>query len=229
MKPKTLSAKVSRLTIFNSLTAKVPRLMIFNPKGGVGKTALALNFALTYGYGLVTNDRLSIVDQVLPDEQYMILTKDEPLPDIPVDWPVVFDFGGYPDRRVLDALKLSQFIIIPVLPHRENVQTSLEFIKEIKTYKEEKNIIVVINQTAGQQFQDISEAIKHFYPAIAVFNLKKSTAFTWLTEQKKSIAELVETNKLQARHFQPVSEQFNLITERLLNKNRFVQTSFIKK
>jgi hypothetical protein len=71
-----------------TLTAKVPRLMIFNPKGGVGKTALALNFALTFGYGLVTNDRLSIVDQVLPDEQYMILSKNQSLPDIPADWPV---------------------------------------------------------------------------------------------------------------------------------------------
>ncbi len=211
------------------LTAKVPRLMIFNPKGGVGKTALALNFALTFGYGLITNDRLSIVDQILPDERYIILNKDQPLPDIPADWPVVFDFGGYPDRRALDALKISQFIIIPILPYRENVQTSLEFIKEIKTYKEEKNIIVVVNQTAGRQFKEISAAIKHFYPAIAVFNLKKSAAFTWLTEQKKSIAELVETNKLQARHFQPVSLQFNLIAERLLNKPRFVQTSFIKK
>lgn len=212
-----------------TLSEKVPRLMIFNPKGGVGKTALALNFALTFGYGLVTNDRLSIVDQVLPDDQYMILDKGQPLPEIPAAWPVVFDFGGYPDRRALDALKLSQFIIIPLLPHKENIQTSLNFIQEIKTYKEEKNIIVVINQTAGRQFAEISQDIKHFYPQISVFNLKKSTAFTWLTEQKKSIAELVKTNKLHARHFEPVSQQFNLIADRLLNKPRFLQTSFIKK
>lgn len=206
--------------------ARIPRLMIYNPKGGVGKTALALNFALTFGYGIITNDRLSIVGQVLPDARCMILQKDQRLPKVPDDWPVIFDFGGYPDNRAIKALKLSLFIIIPVLPHKENIQTSLDFIQEIKTYKEDKNIMVVVNQTAGDQYEEIREAIKLFHHKIPVLNLKKSAVFAWLTEQKKSIAELAGANKLQARHFQPVSAQFNEITACLLKESRFFQTSF---
>lgn len=203
-----------------------PRLMIYNHKGGVGKTALTLNFALTLKYGVITNDRFSIIDQVLPEQQYMILKKEEQLPDIPADWPVIFDFGGYPDQRAISALKMSEFIIIPILPHKENLQTSLNFMEEIRSYKEERKIIIVINQTIGNQYEQIRREIKRFYPKMAVMNLKKSMAFTWLSEQKKSIAELVKTNKLQARHFKAVSEQFNNIADYTLNKSRFSQTSF---
>lgn len=211
------------------LPAKIPRLMIYNPKGGVGKTALALNFALSFGYGIITNDRLSIVDQVLPSQRYMILKQNQSLPDIAEDWPIIFDFGGYPDQRARSALKISQFLIIPVLPHKENIQTSLNFIQEIKSYKTEKEIMIVVNQTAGRQYEEVKRAVKHFYPQIAVLNLKKSAVFAWLTEQKKSVTELVKLNKLQARHFAPVAEQFNKMTAYMLDQSRFFQTSFQEK
>ncbi len=51
------------MSILN-LPERINRLMIFNVKGGVGKTSIALNLALRFGYGVVTNDRFSLIDRV---------------------------------------------------------------------------------------------------------------------------------------------------------------------
>jgi cellulose biosynthesis protein BcsQ len=204
--------------IKKNLPAKAPRIMIYNTKGGVGKTALALNFALTFNYGVVTNDRSSIIDDVLLDNQYMILDKNEELPKFPKKWPLVFDFGGYPDKRALDVLKICQFIIIPVLPHDENIQTSLDFIQELKGYKDEGKIIIAVNQTTGKQYDKIKRDINYYYPEMAVFNIKKSTAFRWLAKEKKSIQDLAYFYKLHSRHFKIIAEQFNHIARHLIEQ-----------
>lgn len=200
------------------LTARVKRLMVFNAKGGVGKTAIALNLALTHDYGLITNDRLSIVEQVLSPDKYRVLSKNQEIPEMPPDWPVIFDFGGYPDKRASAALRATRFILIPILPHKENIQTSLDFIKGMNRYKELSEIVLIINQTTGNQYDEISTVFKHFYPKLPIFNIKKSAAFAWIVEHKVSIEELCLKNKLHARHFKPVAEQFNLITEYLLKE-----------
>ena len=76
-----------------TLAETVKRLMIYNVKGGVGKTAIALNFALTYGYGIVTNDRASVAVDVLPAGYARILQPDEEIPIFSEETPILYDFG----------------------------------------------------------------------------------------------------------------------------------------
>lgn len=193
------------------LSEKVRRLLVFNAKGGVGKTAIALNLALTHGYGLITNDRLSVVDQVLPDTQHIILDRNETLPALDDDWPIVFDFGGYPDRRAMEALKIVDFVLIPILPDRENIQVHLNFIKEMLQYKEERRVIIVVNRITGFEYRAARAAIRNYFPDLAIFNIKKSAVFARMIEEKKSVARLALINKVHARHFRPVAEQFEKI------------------
>jgi cellulose biosynthesis protein BcsQ len=201
-----------------TLAARVKRLMIFNDKGGVGKTAIALNLALTHGYGIMTNDRRSIVQRVLSPDRYIVLSKNQDIPTMPSDWPIIFDFGGYPDRRALGALRAAQFLLIPILAYKENVQESLDFIKSMLKYKKPSEILLIIQRTTGDQYTVLSKPFRHFYPDLPIFNIKKSTAFSWMVERKVSIEELCLKNKLQARHFRPVAEQFNHITEYLFKE-----------
>jgi len=208
------------------LLKKAPLITVFNAKGGTGKTAIALNAALSYGYGVLTNDPLSIVSQVLDEPRHMILTPKKPLPKIPAGWPVIFDFGGYPDSRVTEVLELSQYILIPVLPHMENIQVNLDFIQEITTRKAENKIIVIVNQTISNQFFDTQRVIARYFPAIKVFNLKKTAAFAKMVKHKKSLRDLLEICTHHARYFKLAADQFDkifnyIITQESKNENEF--------
>lgn len=187
---------------------------MFNTKGGVGKTGIALNLALRFGYGVITNDQYSGIDQVLKKGYYAILETFDSLPTIESDTPVIFDFGGFPDLRAKEALKLSQSLIIPILPYAENLQITLDFIEEVKAIKS-KGIIVIINKTMAKEFLGIKEVLHKYYPEIPVFALKRSKVMTRMLEQKKSISELTEESRLNKHHFKKIEAQFETIVEYL--------------
>lgn len=190
-------------------TKHLPRLTVFNAKGGTGKTAIALNLALTYGYNLITNDRLSIVDEVLEPDRFRILNKSKTLPRYEADTPIVYDFGGFPDKRILKAFEESAFVIVPVLPGFQNMQINLNIIAEIVRYIESGRLVVVVNQTQDRQFEEAELSLRNFFPELNIFNFKKSAAFAWMVEHHLSIRELADTFKLQRRHFTPVADQFD--------------------
>lgn len=201
-----------------ALSSRVKRLMIFNAKGGVGKTALALNLALTFDFGVITNDLASIVPRVLPAAHVRILdefVEEKYLPILHKSDAVIFDFGGFPDDRAKEAIDFSSTVLVPVLPYKENYIVSLNFIAELLRHKSQDKIIVIVNQTKGDQFQKAREVIWNFYPDIAVFNVKQSSAFAWMVEKKKSILQLSEEYPSFTRHWSPVAEQFNALAKYL--------------
>ena len=188
--------------------------MVFNAKGGVGKTAVSLNIALTHGYAVVTNDPLSIIDSVLEKNRHAILDDGEPLPEIDADIPVLYDFGGFPDQRAIPALKEAQALIVPTLSHSETLQTTLNFLEEIRKYKR-AGILVVVNQAGEKEYQAVKSVLSEFYPDLPVLPLKKSKVIGRMIRNAKSIAEIVQENGLNAYHFGAIQKQFNRIFEHL--------------
>lgn len=193
---------------------KLSRITVYHIKGGVGKTRIALNLAMTLDTAIVTNDEYSVVRKVLSSNRHKILKENEQLPEYSHEIPIIFDLGGRTDYRGIEALQQSQFVIMPLLTHKEDFQIGLDFIEEVKRYND--NIIIVINKTKPGEFKKIEKVCRDFYPELAVFEIKESKVMSYLVDQKISIEEIAEKNKLQRRHYEKVAHQFNDIINHML-------------
>ena len=185
------------------------KITIFNLKGGQGKTTISLALALNYGFLVITNDEYSPIDKVLPTSDVKHLEQAEKLPAVPDEFNLIYDFGGYPDERLLDAVALSDWVIIPIIYDSFlDMQTAIKTIKEIELYN--KNIIIVINRTHKGVFEKAKAVLDGFvkYP---MFEVKQSTAFIKMVDTGKSIPELMAHNVLLKYHYKAPAEQIEAI------------------
>jgi cellulose biosynthesis protein BcsQ len=196
----------------------VSRVLVFNPKGGVGKTAVSLNISLSLGHRIITNDQFSIVNQVLPEDKFIILDKDDKLIKSTSSIPIIYDFGGFLDDRLSDVFSMVEKVIIPILPFKENLQISLDCVEEIKELVSEDKIVLVINQVTDSQYKEIYKILKVFCPKIPVFPLKRSTVFYHMILLKRSISSISKDGGLFTYHFKTVADQFDLIIQNLYEK-----------
>lgn len=175
------------------------KITIFNLKGGQGKTTISLALALQYGFAIVTNDEYSPIDKVLKKGKVKHLEQSEELPQVPDKVKLIYDFGGHPDKRVIDAVKISNWVMIPVFYESPlDMQTTIKTIREIEAYN--SNIIVVVNKTQKGDLEKAQKVLKQFfnYP---IFEIKKSTSFVKMVEKKRSIRELMESSALFGYHY----------------------------
>ena len=182
------------------------KITIYNFKGGVGKTSIALNIALSLDMGIITNDVYSPIENILPEKQFIKLEKDMSIPEIPEGMNIVFDLGGYIDTRAIEALRQSDKVLIPVTNDLINLQVTINAINEIREFNE--NLIIIANRTVKDDFSDISQAIKQFYD-FPVLELKQSRVFSNLFQEKKSIRDIVKQGGLKAYSYRIINEQFD--------------------
>ena len=187
------------------------KILIYNIKGGQGKTDIALNLALTMDYNLITNDPLSPIEIVLSEERFLKLDRDEPLPEIPLEYDVIFDFGGYIDTRAINALKQADWVLVPVVNEFKDVHTTVNFIQEIEGYN--KNIIIVANRTLKGDFEEIKEIMKEFYPDFPVLEIKQSRAMPNILKEKISIKDMVAQGGLKKFSYSSINKQFSRLIE----------------
>lgn len=185
------------------------RITVFTLKGGQGKTSISLALALLYDFLVVTNDEYSPIDKVLSKGQVKHLKQNESLPPVPADVDLIFDFGGYPDGRVLDALACSDWVIIPVIYDSPlEMQTAIKTIREIEQFN--KNILLVVNRTHKGTFEAAKTILDGFvkYP---LFEVKQSTAFSKMVTEGKSIRQLMDDNFLLGYHYKVPLQQVEAI------------------
>jgi cellulose biosynthesis protein BcsQ len=185
------------------------KVTIFNLKGGQGKTTLSLTLALLYGFVIVTNDEYSPIEKVLPKNKTKHLKNNEALPNVPPDVDLIYDFGGHPDKRVMEASKESKWVIVPIIYESAlDMQVSIKAIREIEKFN--KNIIIVISKTQKGDFEKATEILSDFfqYPA---FEIKKSSAFTKMVDTQKSIKSLMNESYLFSYHYRKPLEQIEVI------------------
>lgn len=185
---------------------------IWTKKGGCGKTNIAGELALRLKYPAITNEMESMLSVLLPQERLKILAPNEKVPNI--DCGIIFDFGGYIDNRIIDAIKQSDYVIVPTLPEISDIQSCISTIQAIKKYNQ--NIVVIANKTETKEdLQTVIHAIKQIgkYP---VFEIKKSRALPSIYIEKQSIEQIVKQSPLLKYNYRKVSEQFDELLKYLL-------------
>lgn len=186
-------------------------LVVWNLKGGQGKTVLSVSLAMLYDFYVVTNDVHSPIDDVLPEGKALRLNNTESLPKIPDSINLIYDFGGYPDSRVIDAAKQADYVVIPIIYESPlEMQVTINAIGEIEEYN--NNIIIIANKCQKGDFARVHKVLKEFYD-YPILEIKKSTAFAKAIEQKMSLQKIMESNKLLAYHYAKPLEQIKKIME----------------
>lgn len=194
---------------------KPSRLTFWSVKGGVGKTTLALNFSFHFDCGIITNERYTMLDKVLSKESFLKLKENQDVPSIPKEHSVIFDMGGFLDTRVKQAIKQSDYVIIPTTSDKLDLQGMISTIGEVKNIN--NNIIIVVNKSERQEdFLATQSLVKEVgdYP---VFEIKKSRALKNIIDEKRSIIQTQERGGLIGYTLKSLSKQFIDLTNYITN------------
>ena len=187
-------------------------IAVYSFKGGVGKSAIALNYALTTGASIVTNDILSPIEKVLPEKKVLKVQRAEAFPELPQGANIVFDLGGYIDQRVKPVLRSVDCVLIPVLAAPADIQIALRSIEEISEFA--PRVVVVANRLRrpkNKDFEEISQAVKRFFPDVPVLPLKETRGLINIYNDAASMRDTAARKPLLKRAYGPAIKQFDAI------------------
>jgi cellulose biosynthesis protein BcsQ len=202
------------------------KITVYNYKGGVGKTRIALNLALTLELAIITNEiYIPTIKKIIPDENYMQLAKDQDVEIYPEEFDIIFDFGGGVDQRITNAIKQSDWVVVPVTNDHDELEATINIIQEIEDIN--KKIVVVANRTAKGDYEAIKKAVSKHYP-YNVFEIKKSKGLKNITKEGKSIKAMVEEGGLKAYSYKALNQQFDELIK-FLKKHEKVKRGKIGK
>ena len=185
---------------------------MFNLKGGQGKSSIALNLALTLKMNVISNDAITQIEDILPEDNFLNIGRNEDFPDIEeTNIDIIYDLGGWLDNRIFKVVEQADLVIIPMINGIMNNKTSLNSIEQMK--KITKKILIIANKTKKDDYAIICELIKRYFPDdnFPVLELKETTAFEKILEKEKSIGDIVENDKLLRFSYHRVVEQFDEI------------------
>jgi cellulose biosynthesis protein BcsQ len=160
-------------------------ISFFSSKGGQGKTTLAVNFALYTNAFFYTNDfrngTETIYNKFFTENRFKIIEENSENIELNYKDNVVFDFGGYIDKKIPFILKESDLCIIPLM-YQSNIDLK-SFSIVINSISEiNRNIFVVINNTESKYLDQLYKAISiNFgYPT---YIIKRSLYMSYLANQ----------------------------------------------
>jgi chromosome partitioning protein len=122
-------------------------ILVANPKGGSGKTTLAVNIA---GYLANRGQHVALLDldrqqsasrwlAMRPDNLPLIRELESKKEGIRNDWLVIDSPAGLHGKNLAHALKLASKIIVPVAPSLFDLQASRDFLQTLAEEKKVRN------------------------------------------------------------------------------------------
>lgn len=186
--------------------------MVYNLKGGIGKTGIALNLALTLDYNFITNEVLSPIEDIFDEGTFLKVGLNDDVPDLRGDHDVIYDFGGYLDARAKKAVRWSDVVIIPTIAESVDLKTTVMAIQEIELYN--RNIIIVASKAQKGDLEIVETVMGNNFPDYPVLETKYSRAVPNIFEDGVSVRDQMK-NPLKAWSFKDINNQFNLLIKEI--------------
>jgi chromosome partitioning protein len=125
-------------------------ITICNFKGGVGKSLIAHQLITSFDFSGVEIDPYGNLADRLPDSVSKIDLSEKNLGQFEN---TIFDFGGFNDVKIEQAIKQSNLVIIPFNATVETLQSTIDTINVVKEF--DRPILFVANMI--QKPEDIEE------------------------------------------------------------------------
>lgn len=165
-------------------------ITIVNFKGGVGKSMIAHQLISGFGFRGCEIDPYGSLSDRVPDKVERINILDKHLPEPLSD--TIFDFGGFDDVKLDQAIGYSDLIIIPFIPTLETIQGTVDTL--VRVAPADKPILLIPNMS--QKENDINDAKFVFDETLGfeveMFSIPMSVALQTAINENKSIIELSE-------------------------------------
>lgn len=184
------------------------QIIIFNEKGGVGKSMLATQIALFFDATIIELDPYGVLSQTLDDERVYKLGLSDDIPEI-TSGDVVYDFGGFDDKRLDSVSKNADLIIIPFNPTINALGTTLDSYKRVS----EQNLPVLFVVNAVLKEQDAVDSVEYLKEAtkddIEYFVIPHTRALQTSENEGQSIIELANSSGLRRHTYRKISATMN--------------------
>ena len=138
-------------------------ITIYSGKGGVGKSLLTAQLIYN-GFEAIDLDPFGDIYDRFEDKA-IYLNEDEEIPDLSdVNSDIVLDFKGGKDKRLHKALDQSDLLIIPVIPSRESVSTTIKSLEYIDNDIPKLFVINMIDKESNlnETIEVLSDMVEDF-------------------------------------------------------------------
>ena len=209
------------------------KITIYTAKGGVGKTPIAVNMALDYGYALATNELFNMLDQTLDPDQLLTVGPEQAFPDFGPEVDVVFDLAGMIGHTaapsITSAIRQSDVVLVPVTEEIKALNGAAHTIVQLRPLTD--RIVVVATKLEKRRNEKIDDwkqsrafgRIQNYLEArtgqgLPMLPLKRSTAYDAIFEQDRSMGDVMRADRLRAHSYREVHAQFEALM-RFLESN----------
>lgn len=210
------------------MSEAVMKIAIYTPKGGAGKTPIAISFAVDKEYAIATNESFDAFSQFLNPESLLFVSSDETFPEIPNGIDVVFDLAGTMskhDYSTTSAIKQSDVVIVPIWNNRLSIQGGLKAIRSVHDF--DTPVIVVATKLSTKSkkkgstwvesgdFKAVQSAVASLSEELgycpSVLPLKFSEVFETVLDRCVSVHSLAEQSGLAKYTYRELLGQFEAI------------------
>ncbi len=182
------------------------QIAVLQKKGGTGKTTIAYNLAIELDFFYITNDD-SIVPKIYKKAKYL-----DPIKYF--DKNIIYDFGGFVDKNIIDVLEQVNLIIVPLTSDLNCLKRTKSLINELDSEVLNKVVYVANIVENEDDLLFINKLLKHD------FVLSKSKMYKNALTENMSVNKLVNKNKLNKYLYRKAYEEWEHIVSYVKNLMR---------